>query len=103
MPKEKNDLQINNSFQLPWSNAIRSPDDQIYIQNQLLAKKGPPIPDDLKNQTEAYRFIELCLQVNLEQRPSARDLLNHPYSRVSTGKILLIIVLSLHRFLILDN
>ncbi|CAF4454676.1 unnamed protein product, partial [Adineta steineri] len=27
---------------LPWTNVTRPPEDQIYIQNQLLAKKGPP-------------------------------------------------------------
>ncbi|CAF0991173.1 unnamed protein product [Rotaria sordida] len=69
---------------LPWTNVTRPPEDQIYIQNQLLAKKGPPIPDELKNQKQAYEFIELCLKSDLEERRSARDLLNHPYPRVRT-------------------
>ncbi|CAF0976170.1 unnamed protein product [Rotaria sp. Silwood1] len=69
---------------LPWTNVTRPPEDQIYIQNQLLAKKGPPIPDELKNQKQAYEFIELCLKPDLEERPSARDLLIHPYPRVRT-------------------
>ncbi len=73
-------------MQLPWTNVTRPPEDQVYIQNQLLAKKGPPIPDDLKKQNEAYEFIELCLKPDLDERPSARDLLIHPYPRVRTGK-----------------
>ncbi|UJR21263.1 hypothetical protein I4U23_024358 [Adineta vaga] len=66
---------------LPWTNVTR-PFDAIYIQNQLLAKKGPPIPDELKPQTEAYEFIELCLKADLEERRSARELLSHAYPRV---------------------
>ncbi len=58
----------------------------MYIQNQLLAKKGPPIPVDLENEKEAYDFIELCLEPDLGERPSAKELLNHPYPRVRTGK-----------------
>ena len=54
----------------------------MYIQNQLLAKKGPPIPEELKNQAEAYEFIQLCLKPDLEERRSARELVNHPYPRV---------------------
>ncbi|CAF2411458.1 unnamed protein product [Rotaria sp. Silwood2] len=69
---------------LPWTNVTRPPEDQIYIQNQLLARKGPPIPEELKNQKQAYQFIELCLKSDLEERPSARDLLIHPYPRVRT-------------------
>ncbi|CAF3988061.1 unnamed protein product, partial [Rotaria sp. Silwood2] len=69
---------------LPWTNVTRPPEDQIYIQNQLLARKGPPIPEELKNQKQAYQFIDLCLKPDLEERPSARDLLIHPYPRVRT-------------------
>ena len=71
---------------MPWTNVTRPLEDQIYIQNQLLLKKGPPIPDELKKQTEAYEFIELCLKPNLEERRSARELLAHAYPRVRTGK-----------------
>lgn len=63
----------------------RPPEDKFYIQNQLLLKKGPPIPDELKYE-KACEFIELCLKPDLEARPSAKDLLNHPYPRVRTGK-----------------
>jgi len=65
----------------------------MYIQNQLLAKKGPPIPADLETQKEAYAFIELCLKPDLEKRPSAKELLNHPYPRVRTGKKTLLFIL----------
>ncbi|CAF2185922.1 unnamed protein product, partial [Rotaria magnacalcarata] len=67
---------------LPWATVTRPPEDQFYIQNQLLAKKGPPIPEELRGQKEAYEFIELCLKPDLEQRRSARELLSHPYPRV---------------------
>ncbi|CAM4894465.1 unnamed protein product [Rotaria socialis] len=69
---------------LPWATVTRPPEDQFYIQNQLLAKKGPPIPEELRGQKEAYEFIELCLKPDLEQRRSARELLSHPYPRVRT-------------------
>jgi len=74
-------------FQLPWANVTRPHEERIYIQNQLLAKKGPPIPDELKQQHEAYDFIQLCLTPDLNERPFAKALLDHPYPRVRTGKI----------------
>jgi serine/threonine protein kinase len=51
----------------------------------LLAKKGPPIPDELKEQKKAYEFIELCLTPDFNKRPLAKALLDHPYPRVRTG------------------
>ncbi len=72
-------------FQLPWANAVRPHEERIYIQNQLLAKKGPPIPDELKKQHETYDFIQLCLTPNVNERPLAKTLLDHPYPRVRTG------------------
>lgn len=71
---------------MPWSNVVRPHEERIYIQNQLLAKKGPPIPEELKEQHEAYNFIELCLTPDVNERPSARNLRDHPYPRVRTGK-----------------
>ncbi|CAF3368040.1 unnamed protein product [Rotaria sp. Silwood1] len=69
---------------LPWTNVTRPPEERIYIQNQLLAKKGPPIPDELKTEHEAYDFIQLCLTPDVNQRPLAKALLDHPYPRVRT-------------------
>jgi len=37
----------------------------------------PPIPQHLKNETKD--FIQQCLRVNPEDRPSARELLEHPF------------------------
>ncbi|CAM4798235.1 unnamed protein product [Rotaria magnacalcarata] len=71
----------------PWTNIVRPHEERIYIQNQLLAKKGPPIPDDLKKQHEAYDFIQLCLTPDVNERPLARALLDHPYPRVRTGSM----------------
>ncbi|UJR28200.1 hypothetical protein I4U23_009451 [Adineta vaga] len=68
----------------PWANVVRPHEERIYIQNQLLAKKGPPIPDELKEHHEAYDFIQLCLTPNLNERPLAKALLDHPYPRVRT-------------------
>ena len=45
-------------------------------------KKGPPIPEELRKEGEAYDFIVLCLQLEVENRPLARELLDHPYPRV---------------------
>ena len=81
----------------------RPPDDKIYIQKQLLANKGPPIPESLKNQNQAYEFIELCLQPNRAERPSARELLDHPYPRVRTGKISFSIRTSILLCLFIDS
>jgi serine/threonine protein kinase len=74
---------------LPWTNGKRHEKDYIYVLTQLSAKKGPPIPDELKYQDVAYEFIGLCLTPNVDERRSARELLNHPYPRVRTGTILL--------------
>ncbi|CAF3751451.1 unnamed protein product [Adineta steineri] len=73
----------------PWANVARPHEERIYIQNQLLAKKGPPIPDELRDQHEAYDFIQLCLTPDVNERPLAKALLDHPYPRVRTGKILI--------------
>ena len=64
----------------------RPPAETIYIQMQLLAKKAPPIPEEIKKNSEAYDFIELCLKPGLEERKSARELLRHPYPRVTIDK-----------------
>ncbi|CAF0813449.1 unnamed protein product, partial [Rotaria sordida] len=69
---------------LPWTNVTRPHEERIYIQNQLLAKKGPPIPDELKTEHEAYDFIQLCLTPDVNERPLAKALLDHPYPRVRT-------------------
>ncbi|CAF1182929.1 unnamed protein product [Adineta ricciae] len=68
----------------PWANVVRPQEERLYIQNQLLAKKGPPIPDELKEHHEAYDFIGLCLIPDLNERPLAKALLDHPYPRVRT-------------------
>lgn len=73
---------------MPWSNIVRQHEELIYIQNQLLAKKGPPIPDELKEQSEAYDFVQRCLTADYQQRPSAKTLLDHPYPRVLTGSLI---------------
>jgi serine/threonine protein kinase len=69
---------------------VRPNEERIYIHNQLMAKKGPPIPDELKEQKEAYAFIRLCLTPDYEERPLAKTLLDHPYPRVRTGKPLFV-------------
>ena len=76
---------MRTAFQLPWSNVTRPPGDYAYINNQLMLKRGPPIPEELEAQTEACEFIERCLTVDLDERPSARELLDHSYPRVRTG------------------
>lgn len=81
-----NEFLHHRSLQLPWTNVTRPHEERIYIQNQLAAKKGPPIPDELKEQKEAYEFIQLCLIPDPIQRPLAKTLLDHPYPRVRTGK-----------------
>lgn len=41
------------------------------------SKELPTIPDHLSN--EGKDFVRKCLQRNPQQRPSASDLLNHPF------------------------
>lgn len=74
-------------FQLPWSNVVRQNEERIYIQTQLSAKKGPPIPEEIKEQTDACNFIQRCLIPDFLERPSAKVLLDDPYPRVLTGKL----------------
>ena len=64
----------------------------------MLAKKGPPIPEELEKQHEAYNFIELCLTPDVNERPLAKALLDHPYPRVRTGTILILKILMLSSF-----
>ena len=88
---------------MPWTNVTRPPEDKFYIQQQLLANKGPPIPEYLKTQNQAYEFIELCLQPNRAERPSAKELLDHPYPRVRIGKISFSIRTSILSCLFIDS
>ncbi|GMP79270.1 hypothetical protein CsSME_00034888 [Camellia sinensis var. sinensis] len=51
------------------------------IQALFLIGRGvpPPVPDSLSS--DARDFILRCLQVNPNDRPTAADLLDHPYVR----------------------
>jgi serine/threonine protein kinase len=53
----------------------------LFFQNGFFFKvmKGelPPIPQHLKNETKD--FIQQCLRMKPEDRPSARELLEHPF------------------------
>ena len=64
---------------------VRPANESVYIMRQLMEKRAPPIPDSLQSQPEACKFIALCLKPDLNERPSAKDLLQHPYPRVHTG------------------
>lgn len=51
------------------------------LQTQALFRIGhgepPPIPDSLSR--DAYNFIRKCVQVNPDDRPTASQLLEHPF------------------------
>ncbi|TFY79407.1 hypothetical protein EWM64_g4602, partial [Hericium alpestre] len=57
-------------------------------QMQAIFKIGssakPPIPSDIS--AEAQNFLELCFEANHEARPSAGDLLQHPWLKKPAGK-----------------
>ena len=75
----------------------------MYIMRQLMEKRAPPIPDSLQSQPEACKFIALCLKVDLNERPSAKDLLQHPYPRVHTGTNLFLLEKSHRLFFSLET
>lgn len=53
----------------------------LTLQTQALFRIGhgepPPIPDSLSR--DAYNFIRKCVQVNPDDRPTASQLLEHPF------------------------
>lgn len=64
----------------PWSNeAVVS---AIYKIGKT--KLAPPIPEDIEHlvSSEAKDFIDKCFTINPEQRPTAQDLLVHPFMKV---------------------
>lgn len=66
----------------PWSNeAVIS---AIYKIGKT--KLAPPIPDNIKHliSQDAKGFINQCCTINPEQRPTATQLLNHPFIRGQT-------------------
>lgn len=59
----------------PWSNeAVVS---AIYKIGKT--KLSPPIPQDIEMTDESRDFINKCFTINPEERPTAEDLLNHPF------------------------
>lgn len=59
----------------PWSNeAVIS---AIYKIGKT--KLAPPIADNIKMSQEAKNFIHQCCTIDPEKRPTATDLLNHPF------------------------
>ncbi|KAK6455369.1 uncharacterized protein RJT20DRAFT_96859 [Scheffersomyces xylosifermentans] len=69
----------------PWSNeAVVS---AIYKIGKT--KLAPPIPDDIAPlmSPEAKNFINSCFTINPEERPTAKELLKHPFMRVHSSFI----------------
>ncbi|EGV64523.1 Pkinase-domain-containing protein [Yamadazyma tenuis ATCC 10573] len=67
----------------PWSNeAVIS---AIYKIGKT--KLAPPIPEDIKNSIsdEGKDFIKQCCTIDPERRPTATQLLNHPFIRENQG------------------
>lgn len=64
----------------PWST-----DEAIGAMYKLgNARLAPPIPEDTKPfvTTTGKNFLDLCFQINPEQRPTAKQLLDHPFCAV---------------------
>ncbi|ABN65595.2 predicted protein [Scheffersomyces stipitis CBS 6054] len=67
----------------PWSNeAVVS---AIYKIGKT--KLAPPIPDEIAHliSPEAKHFINSCFIINPEERPTAKQLLAHPFTRVGSN------------------
>ncbi|CAA94620.1 MEK kinase (MEKK) Mkh1 [Schizosaccharomyces pombe] len=63
----------------PWST-----DEAIQAMFKLgTEKKAPPIPSELVSQVspEAIQFLNACFTVNADVRPTAEELLNHPFMK----------------------
>ncbi|ODV89980.1 hypothetical protein CANCADRAFT_25731 [Tortispora caseinolytica NRRL Y-17796] len=67
----------------PWSN-----DEAIGAMYKLgSSRQAPPIPDDTKEYISSVgkEFIGLCFTINPEKRPTADDLLKHPFCEVDSS------------------
>ena len=45
-------------------------------------KLAPPIPDNIVISSEGKEFIQRCFTIDAEERPTASDLLQHPFMEV---------------------